>query len=142
MTKGYSMRMSVRLAGLLVAAAAILVTVHGLAQAQKPERPTQPFMRQKLIYAQGILEGITLEKYDLVITNATRLRDMSQTNAFLRLGNPGYLERMTNFQHAVDRLKAAATEQSLQRAEEAYSQVTASCIECHRFFRRDQVIRR
>jgi hypothetical protein len=134
--------MKLRLAGMIVAGVAVLIATHGLAQAQKQQRPTQPFMRQKLVYAQGILEGVTLEKYDLVITNAARLRDMSQTNAFLQLGNPGYLERMTNFQLSVDRLKAAATEQSLQRSAEAYSQVTANCIECHRYFRREQVIKR
>jgi Cytochrome C' len=134
------MKSGLRVTGILMAAIALFMASHGLAQ--KPQRPTQPFMRQKLVYAQGILEGITLEKFDLVITNATLLRDMSTTNAFLILRNPSYMERVTYFQAAVDRLKAAATEQSLQRATEAYAQVTSSCVECHRYFRRDQALRR
>src|ERR1041384_3216754 len=41
---------------------------------------TKNAMRQKLTFAQGILEGLALEKYDLIITNAVQLRDLSQTN--------------------------------------------------------------
>jgi hypothetical protein len=125
----------------LMALAGIAAMVLALAIAhgqERKERRTQPFMREKLVYAQGILEGITLEKFDLVITNATRLRDMSMTNAFLRLGNPDYLRCMTNFQSNVDALKAAAKDAQRDRVFEAYVKVTESCVVCHRVFRREQ----
>ncbi len=113
----------------------VLAVTQGLAQ---KERRTQPFMRQKLVYAQAILEGITLEKFDLVVTNATRLRDMSQTNAFLILRNPEYLRCITNFQTNVDALMAAAKNEQGDRAFEAYVKMSESCIACHRYFRREQ----
>jgi hypothetical protein len=115
----------------------VLACLPGLAQPDEA-KPTQWFMRQKLTYAQGILEGVTLEKFDLVLTNAAPLRDMSMTNAFKRLGNPDYLQRITNFQMSVDALSAAAKQANVERTAKAYTKMTESCIECHRYFRREQ----
>ncbi len=115
-------------------AAAILIVSTTLAA----DRPTQPFMRQKSAYAQGLLEGITLEKFDLVLTNALKLRDMSATNAFLILRNPDYLTRITNFQVSVDALIANAKQQNQTATFEAYVKVAENCMDCHRYFRREQ----
>jgi len=98
-------------------------------------------MRLKLTYAQGVLEGITLEKYDLIITNAAKLRDMSQTNAFVLVGNPDYQTCRTNFQLSVDALTTAAKEQNSQKATEAYMKMAQSCFDCHKTFRREQFVR-
>jgi hypothetical protein len=115
-----------------------LSQVGGLAQR---EHPTQPFMRLKLNYSQGILEGITLEKYDLIVSNATLLRNMSLTNAFLAMKSPDYLNNITHFQSRVDSLIKAAKEKSLENSTEAYSQVVSSCVACHKQFRREQFLK-
>jgi hypothetical protein len=109
--------------------------------AEKVVKPAQVFMRQKLTYAQGVLEGITLEKFDLVITNAAKLRDMSLTNAFVLLGNREYQTYKTNFQMSVDALTAAAKDQNHEKATEAYMKMTQSCFDCHQTFRREQFVR-
>jgi hypothetical protein len=125
----------------------VIVTVVGLAFAvegwcgERVTKPTQMFMRQKLTYAQGVLEGITLEKYDLVATNAAKLRDMSQTNSFVLLRNPEYLNYKTNFQASVDALSVAARAQDNQKATEAYMKMAQSCVDCHKTFRREQFVR-
>jgi hypothetical protein len=120
----------------------VLILAVGYALAAEKEAPkqrsTQPFMRQKLAYANGILEGITLEKFDLVVTNAALLRDMSHTNSFFILGNPEYVTRSKAFQAAVDSLAAAAKDRDSAKATEAYHRVTAGCINCHQAFRREQ----
>src|SRR5215207_5050849 len=122
---------------LIVLSAAILLmsSKNDLAQNVKP---MQGFMRQKLVYAQGILEGVTLEKFDLVLTNTAPLRNMSLTNAFLLLGNPDYMKRITNFQRSVDALNVAAKNQDLEAATKGYLALTESCVDCHRLFRREQ----
>jgi hypothetical protein len=120
---------------------AVLLAPSGLGLAQVA-KPMQGFMRQKLIYSQGVLEGITLEKFDLVLTNAALLRDMSQTNVYLRLGNPDYKEHSTSFQRSVDALKVAAKNKDLDAATKAYVRLTESCVDCHRLFRREQLHRR
>ena len=100
--------------------------------------PTRDFMRQKLGYSQGLLEGITLERYDLVVSNATLLRNMNLTNAFLMLRNPYYLEKITNFQLKVDGLIKAGKDKDLGAATDAYSVTVGACISCHKLFRVDQ----
>ena len=109
--------------------------------AERVIKPTQAAMRLKLTYAQGVLEGITLEKFDLIITNAARLRDMSQTNAFVLVGNWDYQTCKTNFQASVDALTLAAKEQNRQKATEAYMKMAQSCFDCHKTFRREQFLR-
>lgn len=103
--------------------------------------PGVPFMRAKLTYMQGILEGITTEKFELVVTNATLLRDMNLTNAFFKLKNQEYLKNVSQFQGRVDRMIKAGKEQNLANASECYSQIAGACVSCHRQFRRDQFVR-
>jgi hypothetical protein len=119
-------------------AAAILTVLFSSVIAQST-RPTQAFMRQKLAFAGGLLEGVTLEKFDLILTNATPLRDMSATNAFLFLRNPDYLQRITNFQVSVDALISAAKAKDLDRAIRTHAKVVEGCADCHKYFRREQM---
>jgi len=112
-----------------------------LADSSLAEKGTQAHMRQKLGYAQGVLEGLTLERFDLVVTNAALLRNMSQTNVFLLTRNQDYLARSTNFVRSVDSLIAAAKDQNLAGATEAYMRVARSCVECHKLFRREQFLK-
>jgi cytochrome c556 len=123
----------------LVAAMTLMLVVNSVWAGT--ERPVQPFMREKLNYARSILEGITLDKLDLAITNAVLLRDMNKTNAFLRLGNQDYIRRANNFQTKVDALIAAAKANNLEGATDAYTGVARSCVECHKTFRREQFIK-
>jgi hypothetical protein len=99
------------------------------------ETPTQHFMRKKLEYSNRVLEGIVLEKFDLISQNAIAMRKMNQTNAFWMLRNPEYLALITNFQNNLDTLYFAAGDKNLDAATEAYVKVTRSCIDCHRTFR-------
>ena len=113
-----------------------------LVHASLAGQDTKDFMRKKLNFAQGVLEGLTLEKFDLALTNAASLRDMSQTNIFRLTENKEYLARSTNFLRSVDTLINAAKDQNLERATEAYTVVARSCIECHKMFRREQFLKR
>jgi hypothetical protein len=120
--------------------AAICFAVAG-SNAVERKHPTRDFMRHKLGYTVGIVEGITLEKYDLVMTNAALLRNMNLTNAFLALKNPYYVQNMTNFQANVDDLIAAAKDKELEKSKAAYTEVINSCVACHQTFRKDQALK-
>jgi Cytochrome C' len=96
------------------------------------------FMRQKLVYSEGILEGMTLEKYDLVSKNAIRLRNMSQSNIWVKARNADYLRYTTNFQKSADALALAAADKNLDAVTDAYNKVTKNCVECHRLVRQEQ----
>ncbi len=99
---------------------------------------TQAFMRQKLNHAQSALEGITLEKFDLVAKSALRLRDMTHTNIFVVLKTPDYRQHTLDYQKNIEALFQAATDNNLDAASEAYQKVTRSCVDCHRYFRKAQ----
>ena len=99
---------------------------------------TQTFMRLKMAWSQGVLEGLTLEKFDAISRNAIRMRDMTQSNQWFVSKQPDYMARTTNFQQSVDALYLAAVDKNLDAATEAYLKVTRSCVECHRLVRTDQ----
>ena len=124
------------LAGALSAA---VLTVSLVAAETKPKRAaTQIFMRQKLAWSQGVIEGLTLEKFDLVTKNAIRMRDVTQSNLWFSMRQPEYMTHTTNYQKSVDALFMAATDKNLDASTEAYVKVTRQCVECHRFVRTEQ----
>jgi hypothetical protein len=126
--------------GLAVVTGAGLALVHAAGPDQR-RIANQAFMRQKLVLSQGILEGLTLEKFSLVTGNALRLRNLSVSNVWTEVGSPDYRRNLTNFQASIDGLYTAAIDQNLDRATEAYAKVTRSCVECHRQVRLDQHLR-
>jgi uncharacterized Fe-S radical SAM superfamily protein PflX len=116
---------------------AILLSLLSLA-AEHKERPTKAFMRQKLVYSQGILEGLTLEKYELVITNANLLRNMTLTNSFTKMADPYYAKCIKDFQTRVDVVIKGARNKLLDGTTEAYSKMLESCVACHKECRVEQ----
>lgn len=96
------------------------------------------YMRQKLAYSQGVLEGLTLENFEQVTKNGIRIRNMKLTNLMYSVKNPLYMNHVTNYHRAIDRLLDASTDKDLAGATKAYQGVIQSCIECHRDYRTDQ----
>lgn len=106
-------------------------------EARRPTN-TQTAMWQKLALSQGVLEGLTLERFDLVSRNAIALRNMSHSNFWHITRQADYLTKTTNFQRSVDALYLAAVDKNLDRATEAYAQVARQCVDCHRLVRTQQ----
>jgi hypothetical protein len=122
-----------------ITAAAVVMALLAMAATEGPRRPaTQAFMRQKLAYSQGILEGLTLEKFDLVSKNAVLMRNMTQSNLWYRTRQVDYMRHTTNFQKSVDALYSGAVDKNLDAATDAYARVSRNCVECHRLVRAEQ----
>ena len=130
-----------RISNTVIIGAALMLLLSAAALPAQQERPMRKFMRAKIEYAQGILEGLTLENYHMVITNAVALRSMtpSSTN-FFGLTHVDFLRNTTNFQASVDQLIEAARARNLESATEAYQNITKNCVECHKLFRRAQFV--
>ena len=119
--------------------AAVILAIVAMAATDASRRPdTQAFMRQKLAYSQGILEGLAREKFDLVSKNAVLMRNMTQSNLWYRTRQVDYMRHTTNFQKCVDALYSGAVDKNLDAATDAYAKVARSCVECHRLVRADQ----
>lgn len=107
----------------------------------RAEETTREAMRGKLDNARGVLEGLTLARFDLVTTNALQLQALNYTNTYVLVQNQEYGFRSTNFLRSVDRVLEAAKAGNLERATAAYVEMTRGCIECHRTFRREQFLK-
>lgn len=131
---------------LTVLIAGLLVT-RGLAQKQNPAKklpnkptPTSIFMRQKLGYTQKLIEGITLENYDMVSTNTIHIWSMTQSNIFKVTNDRDYAEKTETFQRDIAELMDAAHVKNTPDIIKTYSKVTKDCVDCHQHFRREQFV--
>lgn len=126
--------MRVKFIALALLAMVVVGMVVSSAQ-NKKSRATKEFMRDKLELAQGILEGLSVENYDLIISRSQRLSAMSQEADWKVFENPDYEQQSIAFRRNVDALTKAAKNKNLDGATLAYVRVTMSCIECHKYVR-------
>ncbi len=120
---------------IVIAAALALVVGNYLVAQPKSSSPTHQFMRQKLDHAQRVLEGISLEDFELIAKNAGKLSAMSREAGWRAFDSPEYVRLSDNFRRDVDALNKAAADRSLDGATLAYVRMTMSCVECHKFVR-------
>jgi hypothetical protein len=94
-------------------------------------------MALKLDYAKNVLEGLTLEKMDLVAKNAQDLKLLSAAAEWEPATVPGplYLVYTREFQRIADSLAESAKGQNLDAVTLAYVQLTMNCVECHKYVR-------
>jgi hypothetical protein len=124
-----------------LASAALCVTI-GLSLAAGPaekDPAMTAFMRQKLAFTQGVTEGLSLGQFDLVTKNAVKLRDMTQTNVWTRVGNPEYARLTKEHRGTIEALYKAGTERQLKAATDAYAKTLRSCVGCHRVLRAETI---
>lgn len=106
--------------------------------AAQPKPTRADFMRQKLEFSKKALEGLTLENYDAIATNARALKLLSQAAEWEVPTIPNaneYISLTTEFQKAADDMRQKAKEKNLDGATLAYLRLTMTCVNCHRFVR-------
>lgn len=94
-------------------------------------------MALKLDYSKNVLEGLTLEKMDLVAKNAQDLKLLSAAAEWEPATVPGplYLVYTREFQRIADSLAENARDKNLDAATLSYVQLTMNCVECHKYVR-------
>lgn len=109
----------------------------GLIVLGQPKVPvsTKEFMREKLDYAQKVLEAIALEDYASITKNSKKLSAMSQEATWQVFQNPDYAQHSVTFRRHVDALAKAAENKNLDGATLAYVRMTMSCVDCHKLVR-------
>lgn len=105
---------------------------------KKETRRQAVFMKQKLAYSQLILEGLTLEKYDLIITNGMRMWNMSKDNLWQQLRTEEYQKHSQTYRDNVLAMIDAARGKKIDSAREAYGKALQSCYDCHKYFSVEQ----
>lgn len=137
---------TLRAFGAAIGLAAALLVARSAVEAVPTPGPVEPtatqdkraeLMRLKLDYAKNVLEGLTLEKMDLVADNARELKLLSAAAEWEPATVPGplYLTYTREFQRIADAMAKSAREQNLDGATLAYVQMATNCVECHKYVR-------
>jgi hypothetical protein len=134
------MRLSIPVAVGVAALALSSLAPRAAAPAAPPDEPSRrgQFMRQKLEYSKGLLEGLALEDYGLVETNARALRRLSEADLWEITGMPNveqYLGYTVEFRRVCDEIAAKGRARNIDGATLAYVQLTMSCVNCHKYAR-------
>ena len=93
------------------------------------------FMRAKLGHSQRVLEGLSLEDYDLIARGAQELALASQASSWQVLQTEEYARQSSEFRRSCDSLRNAAKAKNLDGAALAWMEVTMKCIQCHKYVR-------
>ena len=106
-------------------------------QQQPPAETNQvgEFMRAKLLHSQGGLEGLSIDKYDLIANHSQSMSLLSQASNWHVLQTPEYRELSTEFRRSVDSLTEAARQRNLDGATLSFVLVTMKCVSCHKYVR-------
>lgn len=96
---------------------------------------TAEVMRLKLTASQEVLRGLALQDFGLMRTNAVKLSRFSRAAGWAARQSPEYELFTTEFRRAADELARAAEARNIDGATVAYTQMTFSCVSCHKYMR-------
>ena len=124
---------------LVAGALTVMLFATLLAADDKQDGKDEPsfWMKQKLIYSQEILGGLAKEDFDLIKTNAMAMKGLNKIEFFVRQKPEGYRTQLKTFQFSVDQLIHAADDANLDGATLAFTQMTISCVNCHKELRKE-----
>lgn len=95
------------------------------------KRPTM-LMRKKLEYSQKILEGLSVEDFEMIRKNAKLMNTFAQLENWFWADTPQYRAQLNIFRFANDEMIRMAEEKNLEGVSLAYTQMTLSCVNCHK----------
>jgi hypothetical protein len=98
-----------------------------------------PLMRMKLDKSKAILEGLAMEDFDKIATNARSLHLLSTESGWNVIQTAEYASQSRDFQRATDLIADAADNKDIHRAAMGYVALTVRCVECHSYMRKHQI---
>jgi hypothetical protein len=98
-------------------------------------------MREKLMHSQRILEAILISNFDLLERESTALSKATELPGWSVLEGPEYQRQSAAFLRATRDLVDAAKERDLDAAANAYTTLTMTCYQCHRYMKSARIAR-
>jgi hypothetical protein len=102
------------------------------------DQPTSFWMQKKLEYSKNILAGITTADFDMIVENAESMRRLSSIEGFIRGRTPGYRTQLQIFEETADEIIRQGKNDNADGAALAFTQLTISCVNCHKRLRESQ----
>ncbi len=123
----------------------VLVTLGapGLASRGDDKEPkgVKELMHKKLVSSQKILEGISLNDFKIVATNADDLIDISKQTEWRVLKTPQYEVHSNEFRRNAENLIKNSKDKNLDAAALSYVELTLTCVRCHKYVREERMVR-
>jgi len=99
------------------------------------KQPASFWMKKKLEYSQNILAGIATADFDKIAENAQSMKNLSKIEGFIRGQSPGYRTQLHIFEESADEIARQAKKDNVEGAALAFTQLTISCVNCHKHLR-------
>jgi hypothetical protein len=125
----------------LAAVCLLVISSVGKSQDQKTGKSkeltsNQMLMRDKLVQMNGILEGLTLDKFDQVEESAKTLRIITRATSWhIADPTPRYERLSKNFQEQAVDLERHAKERNTDAATLDLVRINVTCAQCHQHMR-------
>lgn len=134
------MKMFSLAAVLSLVAAAGVVTACAEEQEEGQQQPTSFWMQKKLEYSQRVLNALPLEDFEEIRKNAAAMKRLSRIEGFVRrTDTEQYRTQLHVFEFANNELIRSADNKNIEGAALAFTQLTLSCVNCHKIIRQPAV---
>lgn len=109
---------------------------------ESAEPPTvAELMHKKLVHSQKVLEGIALNDFERIATNAEELVALSKLAEWRVVNTPQYDLQSNEFRRSAASLVQKAKEKNIDGAALAYVELTLNCVKCHKYVREVRMTR-
>ncbi|HEY8503485.1 MAG TPA: hypothetical protein VIL46_02810 [Gemmataceae bacterium] len=99
-------------------------------------------MQRKLAHAQKVLEGVAVNDFDKVVSNAEDLIRASREAGWMVLTTPRYELYSNEFRRSAESLVKYGREKNTDGSALAYVELTLTCVKCHKYVREERMARR
>lgn len=123
-----------KFSGVLFASVIGLGLLCGVHVAAQEKNSPEIDMKKKLEYSKHILEGLVTEDFEKILKGATSLNQLGKRK-WLENESSHYRTQNQVFWFTAAALVLAAEDKNIDGATLAYTQMTLSCVNCHKLLR-------
>lgn len=125
-----------KLASACLACAITVALLCNLQFAADKDKATDSDMHKKLKYSTSILEGLVEEDFGKILKSARSLNKLGERK-WIETESTRYRAQNQVFWHTAEALVQAAEDKNIDGATLAYTQMTVSCVNCHKVIRKE-----
>lgn len=120
---------------LLAITVIVAISIPALVVRSQEDEKSAIDMRKKLTYSQNILDGLVTEDFDKILHAANSMNGLAR-HKWAENDSAAYRTQNQVFWFTTGTLVMAAEKKNIDSATLAYTQMTHSCINCHKLIRR------
>ncbi len=119
---------------IIIAALVSLIFICSMRGSAQEQKAFETEMKKKLEFSKNILDGLVTEDFSKILENAEALNKLGRTK-WLENESAAYRTQNQVFWFTTGTLVLTAKEKNIDGATLAYTQMTHSCVNCHKLLR-------